>query len=575
MIMAVQLALSIGITSWTGRAYTIPLCSKSPLSSRGRSLCATTIEPTADSLDEDDFSDLDKWLSRGRDENEAVVDRPRWSVTAAGPVHGNFFSSEAKTFAELGASERLMSNLKLLGMTQPSTAQAELFKPVLNGDDTLLAYPSGMGKTWGYLAPLVQKLWEWEEAEGRTPKGQVRVIILVPNAELGQQVLDQARKLANRSIRASIATGEGSKWSTQRDRLRSGLELLVVTMGRLVAHLSPRDAEPSFSLAGTRAVVVDEADALYAGEAPSWYTEKHLDDVYDLGDSFDDSTDKFGDSFGANHPLETRRKVLLQEPPLANWKWVRSELPVSCATCLVTSQVPKGIETLMLGDVPHMGKLLGKGLHITRRGVEVSVVDCSIPAADERGRRSVFLAKVQELQEVLAGGRADGVDGAVARKPKRAVVVCNNAATCQRLVRVLVDEYSKVRNAEGAGVPWVHEFHASLRPERRKRALSAFRQPVPGGPARVLVSTGRALRGLELGSRAPGEDSCVPRWPVDHVILFDFPPDARAYLARVGIATRGNRTPAKVTALAVGSQLAFAKAMQVHDEEGSELDVQL
>jgi superfamily II DNA/RNA helicase len=560
----------VGVTAFCGQGYHRLQPSAS---TRARLIVAELSSgPRVEDMDEceadedcDDFSDLDKWLTRNQAEaaqDEVEVERPRWSVVSTGHVHGQFFSSEAKSFAEIGASERLIENLRSLGLQQPSAAQVEIFGPMLSGESMLQAHPSGTGKTWGYLAALVQQLWEWEQADGKTPPGQVRAIILVPNAELGQQVLQQARELANRSIRASIATGEGSKWSTQRDRLRSGLELLVVTMGRLVAHVAPRDAQPSFSLEGTRAVVVDEADMLYAGEAPSWYAEKHLEQ----GPVLDDDDDGDGDE-GGGHPMDKQGRAMLQEPILANWKWLCSELPAGCITTLVMSQVPQGIDEMMRSDVPALSERRGKGLHMTRGGIDLTVVDCSTPAPDERGQKSMYGAKLKELRRALAGT----VDE---RPPRRSVVICHSSATCNRLVRELVDGYSRERNVRD-DVPWVHEFHASLRPERRKKALDAFKQPPPAGPSRVLITTGRAVRGLELGASASGSSSATPNWPVDSVILFDFPRNTRDYLARVGLARRGAQQPARVTALASGSQVAFAKAIQVLDAEGSEIEVLL
>jgi hypothetical protein len=41
----------------------------------------------------------------------------------------------------------------------------------------------------------------------------------------------------------------------------------------------------------------------------------------------------------------------MQEPPLAMWKWLRSELPPACATVLVASALPEGVEEQMLQDV--------------------------------------------------------------------------------------------------------------------------------------------------------------------------------------------------------------------------------
>ena len=57
--------------------------------------------------------------------------------------------------------------------------------------------------------------------------------------------------------------------------------------------------------------------------------------------------------------------------------------------------------------------------------------------------------------------------------------------------------------------------------------------------------------------------------PLDHVVLFDFAPDTSQYLQRIGCATRGDAKPARVTALAVGPQVPFAKALLAHDAQGS------
>ena len=89
---------------------------------------------------------------------------------------------------------------------------------------------------------------------------------------------------------------------------------------------------------------------------------------------------------------------------------------------------------------------------------------------------------------------------------------------------------------------------------------SGYSERTSSSIPRVLIATGRAVRGLDL--------SAGPNRPVDLVVLFDFAPDAKAYLARVGCATRGDAPPARVTALAVRSQLSFARALIAHDETG-------
>ena len=120
----------------------------------------------------------------------------------------------------------------------------------------------------------------------------------------------------------------------------------------------------------------------------------------------------------------------------------------------------------------------------------------------------------------------------------------------------------------------VTRFHASLQPEQRQTSLARFREAEEGVEAeaalpRILVATGRAAKGLWFGETSDGMGG------VGHVVLFEFPPDAKAYIARVGFATRGHAPPARVTALAVAKQLPFAKAMLEQDRGGKRIDLDL
>ena len=471
--------------------------------------------------EEDGWAAFEAWTNRDKEEDEQTSGyrRPSWTVVSKGHQHDHFFSNRADSFAELGAPERLVDNLAKLGVYQPSISQASSYETILRGDDCVINHAAGTGKSLAFIAPLIHKLWEWEDEHGRTPPGEVRAIIIVPTPELGQQVLAMAREVASRSIRASIATGEHS-WQTQRQRTAGGLDLLVATMGRLIALVAPRDTEPSFSLSGTRALVVDEADSLYQGENSGWL-ERHPG----------------GRGRGRGEDY--------QEPPVAMWKWLRSELPSECHTTLATASLSDSVEKAMREDVPGLRVVRGRGVHTTRPGVSTTLVDCSLPRLLEDGTSSLFEAKLEELLTALDQGEPTF----------RTLILCNGAATCDRLARAL-------RAALDSSDYRILRFHASLQPEQRSAYLDTFREPKADGVRRVLVATGRASKGLSFSTDLTGDDG------VGHVVLFEYPPDVKAYIARVGSATRGTAAPARVTALAVGKQLSFAKAMLSQDEVG-------
>ena len=286
------------------------------------------------------WSELDAWLE-GEQEKEGWSDgqhesqpeprqrRARWTATAAGHIHEHFHphNMRMREWAALGASERLVDNLARLGYDRPSVAQSNSFAPIAAGENVLLADDHGAGKTLALVAPLVQKLWDWEEEFGRTGPGEVRALIIVPTNDLAQQILDLAREVARRSIRASVATG-GHSWRTQCERLAGGLDLLVGTMGRVYAHLHPREPmAPSFDVRSLRAVAVDEACSLYQGRAPSWL-------VHETQARWHDS-----------------RNELLQELPLALWGSLLAELEGGCSKVMLTSALPDGVEEQIRSDL--------------------------------------------------------------------------------------------------------------------------------------------------------------------------------------------------------------------------------
>lgn len=496
------------------------------------------MEKEAAVASDDDWAEMDQWLSRKLEEpaEQPRNTRQRWETISKGHVHDHFLSQNAKRWEALGASARLSANLEALGFEHPSTAQALCFEPLRNGKDVLLADANGCGKTLAFVAPLVERLWEIEAADGPTPPGQVRAIIIVPTDSLAQQVCELARNVGNRSIRASMATGEHS-WHTQRERLAGGLELLVATMGRLAAHISPREMAPSFSLEGVRMLVVDEASSLYQGRVPSWMDKKG----------------------GAPPPGQGKGEPMRQELPLAAWKWLLSEAPDTSSVSFITSALPEGVEEQMLEDVGGLTRRVRPGLHRTRAGVELTLVDCTVPARASSNRDLIFDAKLAELNTALTGSR-------------HSLVLCNTAATSERLQRTLANNAAAAKEHAGErnprlAPPSVFLFNDALPAARRMSSLDAFRAPpdpfapiaLGPEPPRVLVATGRAVRGLDLTAGAQA---------IDTVVLFDFPPDAKAYLSRVGCATRGTAAPAKVATFAVGKQVAFARALLAHDTEG-------
>jgi len=335
----------------------------------------------------------------------------------------------------------------------------------------------------------------------------VRALVILPTAELAQQVVKVARSLSQGGapFRSAIITGEHG-WGTQKRAAAQGLELLVSTPGRLAAHVGADP--PSFSLRDVRHVVLDEVDVLFEDA------------------DFEET-----------------------------WRQLRAALPPRAAHAFVTATLPPPVEEAVLRQFPLARMLKGPGLHQTRAGVRQRLIDCS--AGGEKG--SSWRRKAEPSQDASFLNKVDALLGELTAEPvPQALVFCNTIESCRRLENAL-------RRRDRAGRDFeVATFHAAISPEGRRTALERLSR---AGTAEadsalplVLVCTDRASRGMDF-----------PR--VGHVVLFDFPRDGVEYVRRVGRATRGGNAPGRVTSLALGRQLGYAKALMKANAAGEQIDM--
>ncbi|KTC79795.1 DEAD/DEAH box helicase [Legionella cherrii] len=155
------------------------------------------------------------------------------------------------SFKSLGLIEPLLQSIDELGYKEPSPIQTQAIPQILSGKDVLASAQTGTGKTASFVLPLLQKL----SSKPRAKSNRTRILILTPTRELASQVhesiLQYGRYL---SLRSTVVFG-GVKINPQMMRLRSGVELLVATPGRLL------------DLHQQRAIQFDEIDTLVLDEA--------------------------------------------------------------------------------------------------------------------------------------------------------------------------------------------------------------------------------------------------------------------------------------------------------------------
>jgi ATP-dependent RNA helicase RhlE len=162
------------------------------------------------------------------------------------------------TFDSLGLSADLLQTVAEEGYTEPTPVQRAAIPHVLAGRDVLAAAQTGTGKTAAFALPILDRLRAHANTSFSPARHPVRALILVPTRELAMQV-DESVRTYGRTVplRSAVVYG-GIPIDPQIKELRSGIEILVATPGRLLDHVGQR----TVNLGQVEILVLDEADRM-------------------------------------------------------------------------------------------------------------------------------------------------------------------------------------------------------------------------------------------------------------------------------------------------------------------------
>jgi ATP-dependent RNA helicase RhlE len=152
----------------------------------------------------------------------------------------------------MGLAPEVLSGLSDMGYAAPTPIQAKAIPLAITGRDLIASASTGTGKTAAFLVPIFQQLL------GSEP-GVLRVLVLTPTRELALQIDEQALALGYHAGLSSVAIVGGMKMNPQEDAIRSGVEIIVATPGRLMDHMKQRYLE----LGTVGFLVIDEADRMF------------------------------------------------------------------------------------------------------------------------------------------------------------------------------------------------------------------------------------------------------------------------------------------------------------------------
>jgi superfamily II DNA/RNA helicase len=157
----------------------------------------------------------------------------------------------AVTFADLGLPPALVAALESAGIGAPFPIQALTIPDGIAGRDVCGKAKTGSGKTLAFGLPVLARV-------GPAKPQRPRALVLVPTRELALQVSDVLEPLGKAVDRRVMAVYGGARMDQQIAQLRTGVELVIATPGRLI-DLVDRGA---VSLSDIEIMVLDEADRM-------------------------------------------------------------------------------------------------------------------------------------------------------------------------------------------------------------------------------------------------------------------------------------------------------------------------
>ncbi|OZA27970.1 MAG: ATP-dependent RNA helicase [Hydrogenophilales bacterium 17-64-11] len=162
------------------------------------------------------------------------------------------------TFAELGLAPDILRALDDMGYASPTPIQEQVIPLALQGGDILGAAQTGTGKTAAFALPLIQRLLPFANTGTSPAKHPIRALILTPTRELAIQVEESVKAYCKHVPLRSLVVYGGVNINTQIPILKTGIEILVATPGRLLDHVQNK----TLMLTQVNTLVLDEADRM-------------------------------------------------------------------------------------------------------------------------------------------------------------------------------------------------------------------------------------------------------------------------------------------------------------------------
>jgi len=160
-----------------------------------------------------------------------------------------------ESFIEANFPTYIMKELMAAGFSKPTPIQSQGWPMALSGQDVIGIAKTGSGKTLAFLLPAIVHI---NAQPLLKPKDGPIVLILAPTRELACQIKGEADKFGYTSNVKNTCVYGGAPKRDQARHLRSGVEIVIATPGRLMDFLE----RETTNLRRVTYLVLDEADRM-------------------------------------------------------------------------------------------------------------------------------------------------------------------------------------------------------------------------------------------------------------------------------------------------------------------------
>ncbi|MFT6986003.1 MAG: ATP-dependent RNA helicase RhlE [Psychromonas sp.] len=157
----------------------------------------------------------------------------------------------------IGLSSELLKAVKACGYKNLTPIQQQAIPLIRSGSDLLASAQTGTGKTAAFALPILDLL---AKSSSTKPANNttIRALILTPTRELALQVAKNVKEYSEFLPLSSGVVCGGVNMGPQTKMLKTGVDVLVATPGRLLEHLTLRNVD----LSHIKHLVLDEADRM-------------------------------------------------------------------------------------------------------------------------------------------------------------------------------------------------------------------------------------------------------------------------------------------------------------------------